>query len=60
MGAETGSFGTGFFVCAVAVALGVVTLVCLGPVWRRQWSVEAAIRAGLMRDEALEAEEQAA
>ncbi len=45
---RTGSFGTGFFVCSVAVALGFGALVYLGPVWRRQWNLDAAVRAGLL------------
>ena len=56
---RTGSFGIGFYACAVAVALGFVALVCLGPVWRRQWSEESAIRAGLIRSREMAVEEQA-
>ncbi len=45
---RTGSFGIGFFTCAGAVALGFAALLYLGPVWRRQWSTESAVRAGLV------------
>lgn len=45
---STGSFGSGFFACACAVAVGFAALVYLGPVWRRKWNLESAVRAGLV------------
>ncbi len=57
---RTGSFGIGFFVCAGAVAAGFAALLYLGPVWRRQWTTDSAIRAGLVRSPGLAPEEQAA
>ena len=45
---STGSFGSGFFACAGAVAVGFAALVYLGPVWRRKWNAESAVRAGLV------------
>ena len=57
---RTGSFGVGFYACAAAVALGFAALVCLGPVWRRKWTVESAIRAGLLKTSSVLEEEQAA
>ncbi len=45
---STGSFGSGFFTCAGAVAVGFAALVYLGPVWRRKWNLESAVRAGLL------------
>ncbi len=53
---RTGSFGPGFAVCSAAVALGFVTLVCLGPIWRRNWTAESAVRAGLIGETELDFE----
>jgi len=47
----TGSFGPGLAICAAAIGVGAVALFALGPVWRRTWKVESALRAGLVRDE---------
>jgi hypothetical protein len=59
---RTGSFGTGFLTCAGAVAVGFGALLYLGPVWRRQWSGESAVRAGLIKVKSAELQtgEQAA
>jgi len=48
---STGSFGTGFAVCALLMGSGAAALMYLGPVWRKQWSTDSAIRAGLLRQE---------
>jgi NNP family nitrate/nitrite transporter-like MFS transporter len=48
---STGSFGSGFFACAGAVAVGFAALIYLGPVWRRKWNLESAVRAGLVSAE---------
>lgn len=57
---RTGSFGTGFYSCSGAVLLGFAALLYLGPVWKRQWTTDSAVRAGLIRNPPLAAEEQAA
>ena len=46
---STGSFGTGFFIVAGLMLSGAAALVVLGPVWRRNWSAESAMRAGLLK-----------
>lgn len=57
---HTGSYGTGFFTCSATVALGFVALMLLGPVWRRKWSAESAVRAGLATPDTAFAAERAA
>jgi NNP family nitrate/nitrite transporter-like MFS transporter len=57
---RTGSFGPGFYACAGAVAFGFVSLACLGQVWRRKWTSQAAVRAGLIGELELEGAERAA
>lgn len=47
----SGSFGTGFAVCALAMFAGAAALLYLGPVWRRQWPMKSALRAGLIKPE---------
>ncbi|MDE3198357.1 MAG: MFS transporter, partial [Acidobacteriota bacterium] len=46
----TGSFGAGFMVVAATMFSGVAALIYLGPVWRKQWSLKSALRAGLVRE----------
>lgn len=55
----TGSFGPGLVILSVVVFLGAGALLGLGPVWRRKWSLDSAVRAGLMKP-ALLAEKRAA
>lgn len=55
----TGSFGPGLFVCAGAACCGFLALLVLGPVWRRNWTLESAVRAGLVKPRSL-AQSQAA
>lgn len=58
---KTGSFGTGFFVCAALVMAGAAALLHLRSVWTTNWSEESALRAGLLkRPQVVVAEEQAA
>ena len=52
----SGSFGTGFAVCALAMFGGAAALMYLGPVWRRQWPLKSALRAGLIRQEFVSSE----
>jgi MFS transporter, NNP family, nitrate/nitrite transporter len=56
----SGSYGTGFAVCALLMGSGAVALMYLGPVWRRKWSAESAARAGLVKTDAMDAERAAA
>jgi len=49
----SGSFGTGFAVCALAMFAGAAALMYLGPVWRRQWPLKSALRAGLVNGSAV-------
>ena len=56
----SGSFGTGFAVCSVLMGSGAAALVYLGPVWRRRWTTDSAIRAGLVKAEDLVEERAAA
>lgn len=44
----TGTFAWGLGTCAVGLGAGAVTLLLLGPVWRRTWKPESAVRAGLV------------
>lgn len=44
----TGTFAWGLGTCAVGLGAGAVTLFLLGPVWRRTWKPESAVRAGLV------------
>ena len=44
---RTGSFGIGFAILTAAMTAGVVALFYLKYVWRRTWTAEAAVRAGL-------------
>lgn len=44
----TGTFAWGLGTCAVGLGTGAVTLFLLGPVWRRTWKPESAVRAGLV------------
>jgi NNP family nitrate/nitrite transporter-like MFS transporter len=46
---ETGSFGIGFAILACLMFCGVGALAYLGSVWRREWSLASAVRAGLIR-----------
>ena len=58
---KTGSFGTGFFVCAVLVMSGAAALLHLRSVWTTNWSEESALRAGLLKPrQVIVAEEEAA
>jgi len=45
---RTGTFALGFAIFAVIVLAGVTALFRLGRVWRNSWSVESALRAGLL------------
>ena len=56
----TGSFGPGLGVCAAAIGAGAMALFLLGPVWRRTWRQESAVRAGLLKSESGMREHQAA
>jgi MFS transporter, NNP family, nitrate/nitrite transporter len=56
----SGSYGTGFAVCALLMGTGAAALMYLGPVWRRKWSAESAVRAGLVKGEGLAGESAAA
>ena len=47
----TGSFGPGLVVLSFALFAGAGALLYLGPVWRRQWSVDSAMRAGLLKEQ---------
>ena len=44
---RTGSFGLGFAVLACVALGGAAVLLALGRVWRSQWEVDSARRAGL-------------
>jgi NNP family nitrate/nitrite transporter-like MFS transporter len=55
----SGSFGPGLFVCASAACCGFLALLVLGSVWRRNWTLESAVRAGLVKPRPL-AQSQAA
>src|SRR5439155_5910286 len=48
---SSGSYGTGFAVCALLMGSGAAALTYLGPVWRRKWTAESAVCAGLVRSE---------
>jgi MFS transporter, NNP family, nitrate/nitrite transporter len=56
---QTGSFGPGLFVCAATAFGGTLALMYLGPVWRKKWTTDSAMRAGLLKPE-FEAEGEAA
>ncbi len=56
----TGSFGPGLAICALALGVGAVALFALGPVWRRTWQPESALRAGLVTSEGSLRERKAA
>jgi NNP family nitrate/nitrite transporter-like MFS transporter len=47
---KTGSFGVGFAVLTTLMFAGVIALVSLRPYWRRSWSPDAAVRAGVIRE----------
>jgi NNP family nitrate/nitrite transporter-like MFS transporter len=49
---KTGTFALGFALVALAVLLGAVCLLCLKGVWKRTWPAAAAVRAGLLPQEA--------
>ncbi len=51
---ETGNFGIGFALLALAMFGGAVSLLGLKNVWRKTWSKPAAQRAGLLPQEAEE------
>jgi MFS transporter, NNP family, nitrate/nitrite transporter len=57
---SSGSYGTGFAVCALLMGTGAAALMYLGPVWRRKWPAESAVRAGLVKGEGLASESAAA
>ena len=56
---RSGTFGTGFAVLALLGCAGISALLYLGPVWRKRWTVESAIRAGLVKTELLPEESAA-
>lgn len=56
----SGSFGTGFSVVALLMGTGAVSLYFLGAVWKRKWTAESAMRAGLIGATELRAERAAA
>jgi NNP family nitrate/nitrite transporter-like MFS transporter len=56
----TGSFGTGFAVVALLMGMGASALVYLGPLWRKRWTPDSAVRAGLLKPQDVEAERTAA
>ena len=50
---RAGTFGTGFAVLAIVVAVAAVALLPLGKVWRAKWDEACARRAGLLAAPAL-------
>jgi NNP family nitrate/nitrite transporter-like MFS transporter len=45
---RTGAFGLGFAIFGTVVLMGSAALLYLGRIWRRTWSADSAMRAGLL------------